>query len=225
MSSGPLHDRQAELRAEREDARARVSELEAADRRARRSVDAARAPLLDYLRACEAEGSEPDPAEIARLEAPVREASSRMGFEPAYANDPETGTPRMVGVDPYDSQARARLEGARQRLEEAERLLLDFEQEEWVGLLEELAQEAGAAADEWLRAARELRDASRALSTITNTVMTLGTRTGAFPMEAVPGTPLPLDALRALDEAIGRGPVALVPLPVFLLDAAGETEE
>ena len=34
MSSRPMHDRQAELRQEREDAHARVAELEAEDRKA-----------------------------------------------------------------------------------------------------------------------------------------------------------------------------------------------
>lgn len=221
MSSRPLHDRQAELRQEREDARTRVAELDGEERKARRSLAAAQAPLLDYQRECEAQGVDPDPAEVARLEAPVQEAAARMAFEPVHGAGPGEAA-RLIGHDVYDTQARARLEGARERLRRAEDALLDFEREEWQGLLEELAPAASIAADEWLRAARELRDASRLLSTMTSTVMSLGARTGAFEGEDVPHSPMPLDALRVLDEAIRRGPVALVPLPVFLLDAVEE---
>lgn len=225
MSSGVLHEQQAALRGAVAEARARVSELEAEERRARRSLEAARAPVLEYLRACEAEGGEADPLEIARLEAPVREAAARASFEPVYAADPETGIAKFIGQDVFDAQARARLEGARDRLTRAEEDLASFERSEWPGLLEEIAPVASEAAAAWIVAARGLADAGARLAAVSHEVVGLGTRTDAFPLGEVPEAPFEPAVLHRLDELVRRGPVALTPLPLFLLEAAAEPVE
>ncbi len=143
-----LNDRLRRLQADVGERRRRVTLLEGEERKARRAVRRASAGLEDYLRECEVNGVEPDPAREDELRRPIREAQSRVDWEP-------TTSPTGATVyEPRDREAMARLTGAREGLERAERELEAFARGNDVALARERLPWRVKERDDLLDAAR-----------------------------------------------------------------------
>jgi hypothetical protein len=205
--------------------RAKVNELDAAERTARRSLDRVRGPLLDYERECARRGEQPDPERVRELTADVMAVSPLVELRPAMANDPSTGVARFIGLDAIDTRAEARLEGARVGLREAQEAATAFVTGHAAELVREMAPKALAVRDQLVKALTDLHAAEAEWSGVFTRVARIGERSSTFTADDLPDDPLPREAAAEVAKAARTArarPDRFVPLPTSL--AAGDVE-
>ena len=183
------------------EAKARVAELEAEQRKVARSLDRAKAPLADYLEQLEAGEREADAKLEAELTAAIREVEQAVTIRPALRGSERGG--RQVAVEVLDDKLEARLAGARRRVEEAERAVEHFLRDRFDDLAAELVAEGRRARDRFQGAWDQVREADAEWSTLLRRWQPL-LAVGGIAAEDLPAHPL-----AGLGPAIDRG----VPTP------------
>lgn len=146
------------------EAKARVAELEAEQRKVARSLDRAKAPLADYLEQLEAGEREADPKLEAELTAAIREVEQGVTIRPSLRGSERGG--RQVAVEVLDDKLEARLAGARRRVDEAERAVEHHLRSRFDDLASELVAEGRRARDRFQGAWDAVRLADAEWSTL-----------------------------------------------------------
>jgi len=202
--SAPAKTAWAELERRRglvSEAKARVAELEAEQRKVARSLDQAKAPWLAYVEAVEAGEEEADPKREQALVAAVREVEQSVTVRPALRGSERGG--RQVAVEVLDDKLEARLAGARRRVDEAERAVEHFLRDRFDDLAAELVADGRRARDRFQGAWDQVREADAEWSTLLRRWQPL-LAVGGIAVEDLPQHPL-----AGLGPAIDRG----VPTP------------
>ncbi len=198
----------ARLEARVVEARREHGDMQQAARRANLGPARALAALEEYLSTTEDE----DPAEVARLERAVRDANALVEYRPAAAASGD-GRTRMVGLDPVDVAAEARVRRAARRLEDAVAERDRFRAERWADLLVEAAPRAQHAADRVNETRDALQAALGAYDDVGGAIVRLGADTGLWAPGDVP-SPVGASELNRLAAAARVVP----PIPRGVLD-------
>lgn len=204
---GVIWEALARLEARVVEARREHGDMQQAARRANRGPARALAALEEYLSTVEVE----DPEEVARLERAVREANALVEYRPIPAAG--DGRTRMVGLDPVDVAAEARVRRAARRLEDAVAERDRFRAERWADLLVEAAPHAQDAADRVNEAREALQAALGAYDDVGGAIVRLGADTGLWAPADVP-SPVGASELNRLAAAARVVP----PIPRGVLD-------
>lgn len=198
----------AQLEARVVEARHAHGDMQQAARRANRGPARAMAALEEYLSTTDVE----DPAEVARLERAVREANALVEYRPAAAATGDGG-PRVVGLDPVDVAAEARVRRAARRLEDAVGERDRFRRTHWGDLLVEAAPHAQRVADRVNEAREALQVALGAYDDVGGAIVRLGADAGLWAPADVP-SPVGASELNRLAAAAQ----VLPPIPRGVLD-------
>lgn len=188
-----------------EQAREKVTELEAENRKAQRAVAAKAAELSSYYAQIGAGERKPDPTEEARLRDGVTEAQADTVVSFSQPWQDESGTTTITTTNP---KLEGMLAGARERVERLEGKLREFKAQRFDDLAAEISSQAGPARDAMNSALSTLAVAEeewRRVSSLWKPLLATGRLGDAMPDG-------PLDGLRTMPgECPLPMPVALIP--------------
>jgi len=183
------------------EAKARVDELEAEQRKVAHSLDRAKGPLASYLEQLEADERDADPTLEAELTAAIREVEQAVTVRAALRGSERGG--RQVAVEVVDDKLEARLAGARRRVDEAERAVEHYLRDRFDDLAAELVADGRRARDRFQGAWDQVREADAEWSTLLRRWQPL-LAVGGISTDDMPAHPL-----AGLGPAVDRG----VPTP------------
>lgn len=138
-------------------AREKVTQLEAENRKAQRAVEAKAAALSDYYSSIGAGTRKPDPTEEARLREGVTEAQADTVVSYSQPWQDESGRTTISTSNP---RIEGMLRGARERVERLEEKLRHFKATRFDDLASEISAQAGPARDAMQKALDALEEAN-----------------------------------------------------------------
>ncbi len=193
-------------------AREKVTQLEAENRKAQRDVQRKAAELSSYYSALGAGTRKPDPQEETRLREGVTEAQADTVVTVAQPWQDESGRTTIQTTNP---RIEGMLAGARERVERLEGKLRAFKAQRFDDLAAEISSQAGPARDAMNSALSTLAVAEeewRRVSSLWKPLLATGRLGDAMP-------PGPLDGLRTMP---GECPL---PMPVSLIPESELSEK